>query len=204
MSTKLHTGLTNEQVEAQRAKFGTNVLTPPARKSLLAQFIEKFNDPLIKILLVALLLSVGISCYEFFELNRGGEVLFEPVGIFVAIILATLVGFLVEVNANKKFDLLNKVNDDIVVKVTRNGKITQIPRRDVVVGDIVMLDTGEKVPADGTLLDSVSLSVDESSLTGEMLTHKSHVPDENDNDSTYGKNVLLRGSNAGDSSGRQH
>ena len=195
MATKPYTGLTNEQVEAQRAKFGANVLTPPARKSLLAQFIEKFNDPLIKILLVALLLSVGISCYEFFGLNRGGEVLFEPVGIFVAIILATLVGFLVEVNANKKFDLLNKVNDDIVVKVTRNGKITQIPRRDVVVGDIVMLDTGEKVPADGTLLDSVSLSVDESSLTGEMLAHKSHVTDDSDNDSTYGKNVLLRGSN---------
>lgn len=195
MATKPYTGLTNEQVEAQRAKFGANVLTPPARKSLLAQFIEKFNDPLIKILLVALLLSVGISCYEFFGLNRGGDVLFEPVGIFVAIILATLVGFLVEVNANKKFDLLNKVNDDIVVKVTRNGKITQIPRRDVVVGDIVMLDTGEKVPADGTLLDSVSLSVDESSLTGEMLAHKSHVTDDSDNDSTYGKNVLLRGSN---------
>lgn len=195
MATKPYTGLTNEQVEAQKAKFGANVLTPPARKSLLAQFIEKFNDPLIKILLVALLLSVGISCYEFFGLNRGGDVLFEPVGIFVAIILATLVGFLVEVNANKKFDLLNKVNDDIVVKVTRNGNITQIPRRDVVVGDIVMLDTGEKVPADGTLLDSVSLSVDESSLTGEMLAHKSHVTDDSDNDSTYGKNVLLRGSN---------
>lgn len=195
MANLKYTGLTNEQVAAQRAKFGNNILTPPARRSLFKQFIEKFDDPLIKILLVALLLSVGISCYEYFGLGRGGEVMFEPVGIFLAITLATLVGFLVEINANKKFDLLNKVNDDIVVKVARNGKITQIPRRGVVVGDIVMLDSGEKVPADGTLLDSVSMSVDESSLTGEMLAHKSHLPDDGKSESTYSRNVLLRGSN---------
>ena len=145
------TGLTDQQVAESRARHGMNVLTPPKKRSLWLQFLDCFKDPLIKILLVAFALSVGIAAYEYFGTGKTAEVLLEPVGIFIAIVLATLVGFLVEVNANKKFEILNKLNDDVLVKVTRNGKVTQIARRDVVVGDVVMLDAGENVPADGDL-----------------------------------------------------
>ena len=148
-------GLTEQQVLDSRRRHGDNVLTPPPRKSLWAQFVEKFDDPLIKILLVALALSVGISSYELLHLDQGWEVLLEPLGIVIAVVLATLVGFLVEVNANKKFELLNRTNDDVLFKVMRNGHVTQVPRRDIVVGDIVILDTGERVPADGRLTQSV-------------------------------------------------
>ena len=196
-------GLTEQQVLDSRRLHGDNVLTPPARKPLWKQFLEKFDDPLIKILLVALVLSVGISLYELMHLQQGWEVLFEPLGIVVAIILATLVGFLVEVNANKKFDLLNKTNDDVLVKVMRAGHVTQVPRRDIVVGDIVILDTGERVPADGRLTQSVSMSVDESSLTGEPNTRKSHKPLEQKqgHETTYPANVLLRGSTVSEGNG---
>ena len=187
-------GLTAEQVEASRQRYGVNVLTPPRRKSLICQFLEKFNDPLIRILLVALLLSVGISAYEYLGLKSSANVLLEPLGIFIAIVLATLIGFLVEVNANKKFDLLNLSNDDIKVKVRRNGHITQVPRRDIVVGDIVILETGEKVPADGVLLDSINLTVNESSLTGEPVARKSHRPEDASRETTYSVNELKRGS----------
>lgn len=161
------TGLTTEQVLESRMRHGSNVLTPPAREPLWRQFLKKFNDPLIKILLVALILSVALSLYEYFGLHKEATVLFEPIGIFVAIVLATLVGFLVEVNANKKFRLLNQTDDHVGVKVMRDGHITQVPRCDIVVGDIVILDTGEKVPADGNVIDSFNLTVDESSFTGE-------------------------------------
>ena len=154
-------GLTAAQVEASRRENGANVLTPPEKASLWSQFVEKFNDPLIKILLVALVLSIVISFYEVMSLGESVAVFLEPLGIFIAITLATLVGFLVEVNANKKFDMLNKVNDDVSVKVLREGNITVVPRKDVVVGDIVILETGEEVPADGVLLDSMTLSVNE-------------------------------------------
>ena len=195
------TGLTAAQVEQSRREHGTNVLTPPKRKPLLKQFLECFDDPLIKILLVALLLSVGIAAYEYFGLQRGADVLLEPLGIFIAITLATLVGFLVEVNANKKFNILNKMHDDVPVKVKRQGHVTQIARRDVVVGDIVMLDAGEKVPADGELLQSVSMTVDESSFTGEPLAHKSHKPEDTDPKATYPTHVLLRGSSVAEGHG---
>ncbi len=202
MSTQQHiTGLNSEQVLASRRKHGENVLTPPPRKSLLVQFLETFDDPLIKILLVALLLSVGISLYELFFLHKSADVLLEPLGIFLAIMLATLVGFLVEVNANKKFDLLNKMHDDTPVKVMREGKITQVPRRDVVVGDIVLLDAGERVPADGILLDSVQMAVNESSFTGEPIAHKSHRDQDQDREATYPSNVLLRGSSVSEGHG---
>ena len=171
---KLNTGLTDEQVIASRQQHGVNVLTPPAREPLWKQFLEKFNDPLIKILLVALVLSVGLSIYEYFWLKMGSTILFEPLGIFIAVVLATLVGFLVEVNANKKFRLLNQTDDHVMVKVMRNGHITQVPRCDIVVGDIVILETGEKVPADGTVIDSFKLTVDESSFTGEPSAWKTH------------------------------
>ena len=196
-------GLTEQQVLESRRLHGDNVLTPPPRKSLWRQFLEKFDDPLIKILLVALALSVGISLYELLHLHQGAEVLFEPLGIIIAVILATLVGFLVEVNANKKFDLLNKTNDDVKVKVMRNGHVTQVPRRDIVVGDIVILDTGERVPADGQLKQSVSMSVDESSLTGEPIAHKSHIlqAQREGQETTYPANVLLRGSTVSEGNG---
>ncbi len=192
----LQQGLTSQQVIESRRKHGTNVLTPPKRRSLWSQFIEKFNDPLIKILLVALALSVSVAAYEFFKANEGWGVFLEPAGIFIAIVLATLVGFLVEVNANKKFDLLNKTNDDILVKVVRDGGITTVSRRDIVVGDIVILETGEKVPADGVLLSSMHMSVNESSLTGEPLAHKSHRQEdvEANTNSTYPMNEVMRGS----------
>lgn len=189
-------GLTSQQVIESRRKHGENVLTPPKRQSLWSQFLEKFDDPLIKILLVALLLSMGIAVYEYFYISYSLSVLLEPTGIFIAIVLATLVGFLVEVNANKKFDLLNKTNDDIQVKVVRDGGVTSIPRREVVVGDIVILETGEKVPADGVLLNSMQMSVNESSLTGEPLAHKSHREEDvkANTQSTYPMNMVLRGS----------
>lgn len=197
-------GLTEQQVLESRRLHGDNVLTPPPRKSLWAQFLEKFDDPLIKILLVALALSVGISLYELMHLQQGWEVLFEPLGIVIAVVLATMVGFLVEVNANKKFDLLNRTNDDLLVKVMRDGHVTQVPRRDIVVGDIVILDTGERVPADGRLTQSVSMSVDESSLTGEPIAHKTHILEKagnSDHETTYPANVLLRGSTVSEGNG---
>ncbi len=190
-----YTGLTDEQVLASRARHGENVLTPPPRRSLWSQFVEKFDDPLIKILLVALLLSLGLSAYEYWWLQAGGEALLEPVGIFIAVVLATLVGFLVEVNANKKFELLNRSSDDLAVKVMRGGHVRQVPRREVVVDDIVLLEAGERVPADGILVDSVTMSVDESSLTGEPLAWKTHRVDEaRAQQSTYPANQLFRGS----------
>ena len=189
-------GLTDEQVIASRSRYGNNVLTPPAREPLWKQFLYKFNDPLIKILLVALALSVTLSAYEYFRLDAGAKVMFEPVGIFLAIVLATLVGFLVEVNANKKFRLLNQTDDDVKVKVMRSGHMTQVPRCDIVVGDIVILDTGEKVPADGTLIDSFNLTVDESSFTGESSAWKTHdeAAASQEHEATYPANMLLRAS----------
>ena len=194
--SKINTGLTDEQVIASRQQHGGNVLTPPAHAPLWKQFLEKFNDPLIKILLVALVLSVGLSIYEFFWLGMGTSILFEPMGIFIAIVLATLVGFLVEVNANKKFRLLNQTDDHLKVKVMRNGHITQVPRCDIVVGDIVILEPGENVPADGTVIDSFNLTVDESSFTGEPSAWKTHDAEAaaRATEVTYPANVLLRAS----------
>ena len=190
------TGLTGEQVIASRREHGDNVLTPPSREPLWKQFLEKFKDPLIKILLVALVLSVGLSLYEYYGLHAGVSVLFEPTGIFIAIVLATLVGFLVEVNANKKFRLLNQTDDHVMVKVMRSGHVTQVPRCDIVVGDIVILETGEKVPADGTIIDSLNLTVDESSFTGEPSAWKTHDAEAaaTATEATYPATMLLRAS----------
>ena len=189
-------GLTAEQVIASRQQHGANIITPPAREPMWRQFIKKFDDPLIKILLVALLLSVGLSVYEYIWLNESSAVFFEPLGIFLAVVLATLVGFLVEVNANKKFRLLNQTDDSVKVKVLRAGHITQVPRHDIVVGDIVILETGEKVPADGIVIESFTLTVDESSFTGEPSSRKTHQTGVSDKEkeATYPVNLLLRGS----------
>lgn len=165
-------GLTPQEVAESREKHGSNILTPPKRRPVWLQFLDKFKDPIIRILLIALLFSFGVSAYHYFVEGEGASVFFEPSGILLAILLATLVGFILELRANKAFDVLNKVNDDTPVKVYRSGELVEIPKKDVVVGDIVLLETGEEVPADGELLEAVSLSVNESTLTGEPLARK--------------------------------
>lgn len=174
MEQKHHfTGLTDAEVLESRKKHGANILTPPEKDPLWKQFLEKFGDPLIIILMIAGVLSIGISFYEYFGLGEGGEVFFEPAGIFVAILLATGLAFYFELQADKEFTILNQVNDDEPVEVIRNGNATQIPRKDVVVGDIVILNTGEEVAADGELIEAVQLHLDESTLTGEPVCGKS-------------------------------
>ena len=185
-------GLTAQQVNESREKNGVNILTPPPKPSLWIKFFENFKDPMIRILLVALALSMGIAIYHI-SIGEGFSSLFEPIGILVAIILATGIGFALEVNANKKFEVLNQVNDDVAVKVIRDGVITQVPRKDIVVGDIVILGTGDEVPADGVLIDSVALNINESTLTGEPLIKKSHLPEDFKNDVTYPTNHVMRG-----------
>ena len=197
----IHKGLTNEQVEESRKKHGSNVLTPPQKESLWHQFLQKFTDPIIRILLIALALSIGVSLYEFFAHDEGLKVLFEPIGIFVAIMLATCIGFAFEVSANKKFEVLNKVSDDEEVKVVRNGNITVIGRKEIVVGDIVIIETGDEVPADGELIDAFSLQVNESDLTGEPMATKTIDPNDFKQDATYPSNYVLRGSKVIDGHG---
>lgn len=188
-----YTGLTDAEVLESRKKNGANVLTPPEQDPWWKEFLDKFSDPLIIILLVAGVLSIGISFYEFFGLGQDWKVFFEPIGIFVAIGLATTLAFIFEQKANKAFKILNQVNDDELVEVMRNGAMTTIPRKDVVVGDIVVLNTGDEIPADGELLDAVTLSVDESSLTGEPLCVKTTDPAHFDKDATYPSNHVMRG-----------
>lgn len=186
-------GLTDAQVEESRKKYGANILTPPAKEPWWKKFLDKFGDPLIIILLVAGVLSIGISCYEFWGLDEGFRVFFEPIGIFIAILLATGLAFVFEMKADKEFSLLNQVNDDEPVRVLRNGTTTEIPKKDVVVGDIVYLSTGDEVPADGTLIEAVTLTMDESTLTGEPSCHKTVDPNDFDKDATYKSNYVLRG-----------
>lgn len=186
------TGLNDSEVAQSRMRFGSNILTPRKKTPLWRLFLEKFRDPLIIILMIAGMLSICISCYEFWGLHLGGEAFFEPVGIFIAIILATGLAFIFEMKAEKEFSLLNMVNDEEGVQVIRNSNITKIPRREVVVGDIVVLTTGEEVPADGELLEAVSLLIDESSLTGEPICRKSANPMEFDAEATFPTNLLMR------------
>ncbi len=186
-------GLTSQEVIESRNKHGKNILTPPAKQSLWKRFKEHLNNPLIIILLVAMVLSIFISFYEYLFANGGFNVFFEPLGIFIAILLATVIGFAIEVNANKKFEILNQVNDYVPVKVIRDGEITQVPRCDIVVGDIVILETGDGVPADGVLLDSLSLTINESTLTGEPLIKKSHLVEDFRDDVTYPTNYAMKG-----------
>ena len=194
MEQKHHyTGLTDAQVLESRRKNGANVLTPPEKEPLWKQFLEKFGDPLIIILMIAGALSIGISCYEFFGLGQGAAVFFEPVGIFVAILLATGLAFYFELQADKEFTILNQVNDDEPVEVIRNGNTTQIPRKDIVVGDIVILNTGEEVPADSELLEATSLHMDESTLTGEPMCGKSVDEKDFDKAATYPTNHVMKG-----------
>lgn len=194
MEQKHHfTGLTDAEVLESRKKHGANILTPPEKDPLWKQFLEKFGDPLIIILMIAGVLSIGISFYEYFGLGEGGEVFFEPAGIFVAILLATGLAFYFELQADKEFTILNQVNDDEPVEVIRNGNATQIPRKDVVVGDIVILNTGEEVAADGELIEAVQLHLDESTLTGEPVCGKSINEEEFDKNATYPTNHVMKG-----------
>lgn len=194
MEQKHHyTGLTDAQVLESRKKNGADVLTPPEKEPLWKQFLEKFGDPLIIILMIAGALSIGISCYEFFGLGQDAAVFFEPVGIFVAILLATGLAFYFELQADKEFTILNQVNDDEPVEVIRNGNTTQVPRKDIVVGDIVVINTGEEVPADCELLEATSLHMDESSLTGEPMCFKSIDEKDFDKAATYPTNHVMKG-----------
>lgn len=190
---KIYSGLTPEQVEESRARHGANILAEPKRRSAWMRFLEKFKDPLIIVLLIAGMLSVCIACYDYWGLGQSAAVFFEPTGIVVAILLATGLGFIFELRAEREFAILNKVNDDEPVQVIRQGHVTEIPRRNVVVGDIVLLATGEEVPADGRLLEAVSLNVDESTLTGEPICAKSVDPADSDPEATFPTDEVLKG-----------
>jgi Ca2+-transporting ATPase len=173
-------GLNDQQVAQSRAKHGNNILTPPKRTSLWKLYLDKYRDPIIQILLVAALISLVLAFIE--------NDFVETIGIIVAVLLATTIGFYFERDAVKKFSILTAMNEDQLVKVRRNGHVTEIPRRDVVVGDIILIETGDEIPADGRLIKAINLQVNESSLTGEPLTTKAIVypsqPDDGSNADT--------------------
>ena len=188
-----HLGLTDQEVLQSREKYGANLLTPPKRPSLLKLYLEKFEDPVVRVLLIAAVFSLIISVIE----NEYAE----TIGIIAAILLATGIGFYFEYDANKKFDLLNAVNEETLVKVIRNGRIQEIPRKDVVVGDIVVLETGEEIPADGELIEAISLQVNESNLTGEPVINKTIIEADFDEEVTYASNLVMRGTTVVDGHG---
>lgn len=174
-------GLTDEQVKQSREQHGRNVLTPPHRTSLWKLYLDKYRDPIIQILLVAAFVSLILA---FIEHN-----FMETIGIFVAVFLATTVGFYFERDAAKKFNVLTALSEEQPVKVRRGGKVMQIPRHDIVVGDVVLIEVGDEVPADGELLVSTDLQINESTLTGEPITEKNT---EGGGDGAYPRNVILR------------
>ena len=203
-------GLTSQEVIQNRAKFGANVLTPPKKDSIVKRFFEKLTgpfghflpgwedgDPLIFILEIAAVLSVCISCAEYYgwmglSSDAGAGVFFEPIGILMAILLATGIAFIFELKADREFNLLNQVNDEQMVKVIRDGHPTTVLRKDIVVGDVVFIETGEEIPADIQLLESVSLNIDESSLTGEPICHKSAKKEDFDKEATFPTDNVMR------------
>lgn len=202
MSRKEYQGLTTQAVENSRLQYGENILTETERTSLWVRLFEKFKDPIIIILLVALVLSFAISCFHCFGPEQQGFSAFlEPLGILIAVLLATLIGFAFEVKAAKAFEQLNVVNDDVPVTVIRNSAVCQVPRKDIVVGDIVLLNTGDEVPADGTLLECTSLQINESTLTGEPVISKTTVEADFDDNATYPSNMALRGTTVVDGNG---
>lgn len=180
-------GLNEEQVAESRRQHGRNVLTPPKRTPLWKLYLDKFRDPIIQILLVAAAVSLIFSIIN-------GEYM-ETLGIFLAIFLATTIGFYFECDAAKKFSLLTALGEEQPVKVRRNGKVMEVPRCDVVVGDVILLETGDEVPADGRLIDVNELQINESSLTGEPIADKSLDPEgDGDDHGAYPRNVVLRSS----------
>ena len=211
-NNKTYKGLTEAQVIESRKRHGENILTPPVKESLWKRFLQTLTGPLghfvpgwsdgdmlVFILEMAAILSICISLSEYNGWlglpvsPDGARVFFEPVGIIIAIILASGVGFLAEVRAEKEFEVLNQVNDDEPVMVVRDGHAVHVPRREVVVGDVVMISTGEEIPADAQLLEAVQFSVDESSLTGEPLAHKMVGESEESTTSTYPVDRVYRG-----------
>ena len=195
-------GLTSQQVEESRLKYGSNVLTPPEKDSLWKQFLEKFEDPIIRILLLAWVLSMIISSVHCWGPEQEGFAAFlEPLGIFFAIMLASTIGFFFEVKAARAFEVLNTVNDDIMVTVIRDGKVQEVSRKEIVVGDVVMLGTGDEVPADGVLLEAHSLQLNESTLTGEPVIAKTTVEADFDSEATYPSNRVLRSTTVVDGHG---
>ena len=202
MADKHHyKGLTDAQVLESRQKYGENSLSSVEGEPLWKQFLEKFTDPIIIILLVALVFSFGVSTYEYVVHNEGFDAFLEPIGILFAVLLATGVAFYFEHKANKQFEILNQVNDEIYYKVIRNEHITQVLKKDIVVGDIVILETGEEVPADGELLEAVSMHINESTLTGEPLVHKTTNPADFEAEATYPSNYVCRGTSVSDGHG---
>lgn len=186
-------GLTPDEVAESRQRHGENVITPPKDDSAWKLFIEKFKDPIIRILLVAAVLSLVIAFIE--------KEFLEPIGIICAIILATCVGFVFEWDAMRRFRRLNQENDDTPVKVMRSGAVCEVPRREVVVGDLVCIENGETVPADGELVEAVSLSINESTLTGEPEVAKTVAEEHFDPEATYPSNVVMRGTTVVDGYG---
>lgn len=178
-------GLSNEQVVESRQKHGVNTITPQKDDSVWKLFLDKFKDPIIRILLIAAVLSLAIAFVE--------NDFTETIGIISAIILATLVGFLFEWDAMRRFRTLNRVNDDIPVKVMREGVICEVPRQDIVVGDIVHIENGETIPADGELVEAISLTINESTLTGEPEVDKTTNEKYFEPEATYPSNIVLRG-----------
>lgn len=160
---------------------------------LVVGFFGGFEDPLFKILIMAFVLSIGISIYEFVWGGAGFKTFFEPIGIIVALVLATSIAFFLERSNEKTFQSLNEVNDDTLIKVIRNNNVCQVPRKDIVVGDIVLLESGEEIPADCELLESLNLSVNESSLTGELQAAKTTNPEMFDKEATYASNLIMKG-----------
>ncbi|MDR0973074.1 MAG: calcium-translocating P-type ATPase, PMCA-type [Prevotellaceae bacterium] len=187
-TTTKHTayaGLSDAEVKASRDKYGVNRMMPPQRPSFWKLYLEKFKDPIIRILLATVILSFVISVVE----NEYAE----TIGIAIAILLATGIGFYFEYDAGKKFDVLNSYSDDVQVKVIRSGEVVQIARHEVVVDDIVLLEIGEEIPADGILLEAASMQVDESSLTGEPSTDKTTNEELFDKEATYPSNKVSKG-----------
>lgn len=179
-------GLNDQQVEQSRREHGENLLTPPKRTSLLRLYLEKYNDPIIRILLVAAVASLALAFFH--------KDFIETIGIVLAIILATTIGFYFERDAAKKFDVLTALGEESPVKVRRNGTVTEIPRKDVVVGDVIIIEVGDEIPADGKLIASTDLQIDESSLTGEPIISKHVVTDDtpSDKEATYPSDTVLR------------
>ena len=183
-------GLTARQVAESRLQYGENILTPPEKLSIWKLYLEKYHDPIIQILLVAAIVSLILAFIE--------NEFVETIGIFLAIFFATTVGFYFERDAAKKFKVLNTLGEEQPVKVRRNGNIIEIPRRQVVVGDIVLIEVGDEIPADGTLISATDLQINESSLTGEPICNKTIATDkysrQHDNEATYPSDMLLRSS----------
>ena len=186
-------GLSASEVAESRLKYGENVLTPPRRRSLWRLYLEKYEDPIIRILLVAAAVSLALAFVN-------GEFV-ETIGIILAVFFATTVGFYFERDAARKFSVLNQMGEEQLVKVLREGRVQQVARREVVVGDVVLVETGDEVPADGLLTESTDLQVDESSLTGESIAHKG-VDADNGSTAAYPRNLLLRSSMVMEGSGR--